>query len=135
MAACQASWRSIGELDEPGAAVYTCHAGILYASAPVTVQGRRLGMVTAGQFFTKPPDPDQFRDRALATGERIGVSGEALADAMNSIKIVSEQQAMQITALLQTIAHALSGIGYQGYLARQTLLRIAQLTAGAGSDR
>jgi len=129
MVACRESWRSIGELDEPGAAVHICHAGIQYASAPVSVQGQRLGMVTAGQFFTQPPDTDHFRARALATGERIGVSGEALAEAIDSIRIVSEQQAMQITALLQTIANALSSIGYQGYLARQTLLRIAQLTA------
>ena len=50
---------------------------------------------------------------------------------MNSIDIVSHDQALQITALLQTIANALSGIGYQGYQARQTLARIAELTAQA----
>ncbi|MER2513531.1 MAG: PocR ligand-binding domain-containing protein [Nitrosomonas ureae] len=131
MAACQASWRSIAELDEPGAVIHICHAGIQYASAPVDVQGQRLGMVTAGQFFTEPPDAAEFRARAQQTAARIGVDSNALTAAMSSLKIVSEQQALQITALLQTIANALSGIGYQGYLTRQTLLRIAQLTAGA----
>lgn len=131
MAACQASWRAIAQLNQKGAAIHVCHAGIQYASAPVSVGGQRLGMVTAGQFLTEAPDPDEFRTRALATGERIGVSGEGLADAIASINIVSPATALQITALLQTIANAISSIGYQGYQARQTLAQIAQLTAQA----
>jgi excisionase family DNA binding protein len=131
MAACQESWRSIALLDEEGAAIHVCHAGIQYASAPVSVDGRRLGLVTAGQFLTEPPDPQAFRARALVTGDRLGVSCDALAGSMDTINIVSHEQALQITALLQTIANALSGIGYQGYQARQTLARIAELTARA----
>jgi ligand-binding sensor protein len=134
MAACQASWRSIAQLDEEGAAIHVCHAGIQYASAPVSVGGRRFGLVTAGQFLTEAPDPDAFRQAALATGARIGVSGEQLAAAMDSIKIVSHDTALQITALLQTIANAISSIGYQGYQARQTLAQIAQLTARVGGQ-
>lgn len=134
MAACQESWRSISSLDEESAVVHLCHAGIQYASAPVSVGGRRVGMVTAGQFFTDAPNPDDFRQRALATGERISVSGEQLAGAMESIKIVSHESALQITALLQTIANAISSIGYQSYQARQTLARIAQLSARAGVE-
>ncbi len=129
MAACQESWRSIALLDEEGAAIHVCHAGIQYASAPVTVGDKRFGLVTAGQFFTEPPDPAAFRQRALATGERLGVDGEALAEAMDSLKVISHDQALQITALLQTIANAISAIGFQGYQARQTLARIAELTA------
>ncbi len=113
------------------AAIHVCHAGIQYASAPVSVNEQRFGLVTAGQFLTEAPDPDAFRERALATGARIGVSGEQLAEAMDSIKIVSHENALQITALLQTIANAISSIGYQGYQARQTLAQIAQLTARA----
>lgn len=134
MAACQESWRSIALLDEEGAAIHVCHAGIQYASAPVSVNGQRFGLVTAGQFLTEAPDPVTFRARALATGERLGISGDALAAARESLNIVSHQQALQITALLQTIANALSGIGYQSYQARQTLARIAQLTAQAGEQ-
>jgi excisionase family DNA binding protein len=132
MAACQASWRSIADLDTEDAAIHVCHAGIQYASAPVSVGGQRLGLVTAGQFFTEPPDPEAFRQRALATGERLGLSGEALAKAQNSLTTLSHDQAMQITNLLQTIANAISNIGYQSYQARQTLARIAELTARAG---
>lgn len=131
MAACQSSWRSIALLDEEGAAIHVCHAGIQYASAPVSVGGRRFGLVTAGQFLTEAPDPDEFDQRAQETGARIGVSGDDLAGAMSSIKIVSHETALQITALLQTIANAISSIGYQGYLARQTLAEIAALTARA----
>ena len=83
MAACQASWRSIALLDEEDAAIHVCHAGIQYASAPVSVNEQRFGLVTAGQFLTEAPDPEAFRERALATGARIGVSGEQLAEAMD----------------------------------------------------
>lgn len=134
MAACQESWRSIALLDEEAAAIHICHAGIQYASAPVGVGGRRFGMVTAGQFYVDAPDPDAFRERALATGARIGVSGERLADAMNSIELVSQERAVQITNLLQTIANAISSIGYQSYQARQTLAQIARLTTQASEQ-
>lgn len=127
MAACQASWRSIAQLEGKDAAIHTCHAGIQYASAPVSVGEQRLGLVTAGQFFTEPPDPEQFRQRALATGERLSLVGEALAAALDSLPTLSHDQAMQITNLLQTIANAISSIGYQSYQARQTLVRIAEL--------
>ena len=137
MAACQASWRSISLLDEEGAEIHVCHAGIQYASAPISVSGQRFGMVTAGQFLTEAPDPEAFRARALATGARIGVDGEQLAMAMDSLELVSHDKALQITNLLQTIANAISSIGYQSYLARQTLAQIAELTAqaqGSGSN-
>jgi excisionase family DNA binding protein len=129
MQACQASWRVIGRSDEEGAAVHTCHAGIQYASAPIIVAGQRLGMVTAGQFLTEPPDPATFAARAAETGPRLGVDGMALAEAMDSIEIVSHERAVQITNLLATIANAISAIGYQSYQVRQTLSQIARLSA------
>ena len=129
MLACQASWRAIGRSDEEGAAVHTCHAGIQYASAPIIVAGQRLGMVTAGQFLTESPDPTIFSERAAETGPRLGVDGVALAEAMDSIEIVSHERALQITNLLATIANAISAIGYQSYQVRQTLNQIARLSA------
>ena len=128
MQSCQQSWRAVARLDEEGANVHTCHAGIRYASAPVVVNGQRVGMVTAGQFLTEAPDPLAFRERAMATGARIGVDGEALAATQDSLEIVSAERALQITALLAVIANALSGISYQGYLARQALARIAEIS-------
>ncbi|MCX6028108.1 MAG: PocR ligand-binding domain-containing protein [Chloroflexi bacterium] len=132
MVACQASWRTIARLDETGgAAIHTCHAGIQYASAPVTINGQRVGMVTAGQFLTETGVPETFRAQALATGDRLGVDGEELAQAQGAIEIVTAERAVQITDLLATIANAISGIGYQSYLSRQTLAQIAQITAAA----
>jgi excisionase family DNA binding protein len=128
MASCQQSWRAVARLDEEGANVHTCHANIRYASAQVVVNGQRVGMVTAGQFLTEAPASTAFRERALVTGARIGVDGEALATAQDSLEIVSAERALQITALLAVIANALSGISYQGYLARQALARIAEIS-------
>ncbi|MEJ5199117.1 MAG: PocR ligand-binding domain-containing protein [Anaerolineae bacterium] len=134
MQACQASWRSIARSDQQGAEIHTCHAGIQYASAPVIVAGQRLGMVTAGQFLTGPPDPAAFAAQAAGTGLRLGVDGEALARAMDSIEIVGQERALQITRLLATIANAISAIGYQSYQARQALAQIARLTAAHGAE-
>ena len=86
-------------------------------------------MVTAGQFLTEPPDPDRFAAQAAETGPRLGVDGAALAEAMDSIEIVSHERAVQITNLLATIANAISAIGYQSYQVRQTLNQIARLSA------
>lgn len=129
MAACQETWRSIAQEESGDAAIHVCHAGNQYASAPISVAGRRLGLVIAGQFLDAAPDPVAFRERALAVGERVGVSGEALSEARDSLNLVSQEQALRIAAILQTIANALSSIGYQSYQARQTLARIAELTA------
>jgi excisionase family DNA binding protein len=129
MLACQASWRTIAQSDQEGANVHTCHAGIQYASAPVIVAGQRLGMVTAGQFLTEPPDPAAFAAQAAGSGLRLGVDGEALARAMDSIEIIGQERALQITNLLATIANAISAIGYQSYEVRQTLSQIARLSA------
>ncbi len=133
MDACRSSWRSVARSAEAGAAIHTCHAGVHYASAPLTINGQRLGMVTAGQFLTAPPDPADFRHQALAAGDRIGVDGGALAAAGDSLEVVSAHRALQITALLAVIANALSSIGYQSFLARQTLTRIAQLSDAAAA--
>lgn len=129
MLACQASWRAIGLSGEGGAAVYTCHAGIQYASAPVVVAGQRLGMVTAGQFLTELPDPVAFAAQAAETGARLEVDGDALGNAMDSIEIIDQARALHITNLLATIANAISAIGYQSYQVRQTLNQIARLSA------
>lgn len=128
MSACQASWREIGQSEQEGAAVHTCHAGVQYASAPITVNNQRLGMVTAGQFLTEAPDPASFSQQALATGERLQVSGQALGEAMDSIELVSHERALQITNLLATIANTISAIGFQSYQVRQTLAQIARLS-------
>jgi hypothetical protein len=77
--------------------VHTCHAGIQYASAPIIVAGQRLGMVTAGQFPTQSPDPIASAARAAETSSRLSVGGMALAEAMDSIEIVSHERALQIT--------------------------------------
>lgn len=134
MLACQASWRAISRAGQEGAEVHTCHAGIQYASAPIIVAGQRLGMVTAGQFLTEPPDPAAFAAQAAGTGLRLGVDGEALARARDSIEIIGQERALQITRLLATIANAISAIGYQSYQARQTLAQIARLTAAHGAE-
>jgi excisionase family DNA binding protein len=130
-AACVASWQQIAHSEQEGAVVHTCHAGIHYATAPIVVGGQRVGMVTAGQFLSAAVDPVTFRERALTRGGRIGVDGEALAAAQDSIEIVSEARALQITGLLATIANSLSGIGYQNSLVRQKLAQIAELTGAA----
>lgn len=134
MAGCQGSWRSVARSAKEGANVHTCHAGIRYASAPVVVAGQRVGMVTAGQFLTEAADPATFEKQALVTGARIGVDGDALAAAQDSLVIVSAEQALRITELLAVIANALSGIGYQAYLARLTLTRIAQLSGAVAPE-
>lgn len=136
MEACQASWREIAQAaDQAGATVHTCHAGIQYAGAPVVVNGRKMGMVTAGQFFTEPPDPDAFREQARVTGSALRVDGDALTEAMDSIELVSHERALQITNLLAAIANAISSIGYQSYQMHQTLAQIARLTSTAREAR
>jgi ligand-binding sensor protein len=129
MVACQLSWREMAQAGHAEASIHTCHAGVHYAGAPILVAGQPVGMVTAGQFLTERPDPEAFRIRAEVTGESIGVNGLALADARNSLEVVCEERALQITSLLATIANTFSAIGYQRYQMRQNLAQIAELSS------
>ena len=91
-------------------------------------------MVTAGQFLTRGPGfRRQFAARAAETAAA-DVDEEALSKAMDSIEIIDQVRALQITNLLATIANAISAIGYQSYQVRQTLAQIARLSAGHGAE-
>jgi excisionase family DNA binding protein len=129
MAACRSSWRMMAEQGQVEATIHTCQAGVQYAGAAIMVAGQPVGIVTAGQFLVEKPDPAQFRVRAEVTGAAIGVSGQALADARDSLEVVDEERALRITSLLAAIANALSEIGYQGYRMRQNLAHIAELSS------
>jgi excisionase family DNA binding protein len=129
MAACQVSWRAMTQARRPEASVHTCHAGVQYAGAPIFVAGQPIAVVTAGQFLTDKPDAEQFRIKAEATGRAIGVDGQALAEARDSLEVVREERALQITGLLATIANTLSAIGYQSLQMRQNLAQIAALSS------
>lgn len=129
MSACQSSWREMAQAGHAEAAIRTCHAHIQYAGAAIFVSSQPVAMVTAGQFLTEKPDPETFRIRAEATGQAIGVSAQALANARDSLEIVCEERALQITGLLATIANTISAIGYQSYQMRRNLSQIARLSS------
>jgi excisionase family DNA binding protein len=129
MAACETSWREMAQAGHTQAVIHTCHAGVQYAGALISVAGQPLAMVTAGQFLTESPDAEAFRIRAEATGKAISVSGQALASAWPSLEVLSEERALQVTNLLATIANTLSTIGFQSYQMRQDLTQIAQLSS------
>lgn len=52
--------------------VYRCHAGIMDASAPVTVDGRMLGILIIGQVLTEPPE----RGAVTAYADELGLDPE-----------------------------------------------------------
>lgn len=124
---CSASWASLANVQEEQPEVHLCHAGIGYAVAPVQVHGTRLGLVVGGQFWSESPDEKSIHAHAEQLAAECHLSAPALAEAMESVPVFSQERVFLVTRLLATIADTLSEIGYQGYEVRRKLQQIADI--------
>ncbi len=124
---CTRSWTSLADTAEAPPQVRLCHAGIGYAVAPVVVQGKQVGLVVGGQFWSQRPDHGQLLATANRLAAECGLPAADLLEAMQSVPVFSEEHAVLFTRLLATIANTVSEIGLQAYLVRQRLQQIAQI--------
>lgn len=75
--------------DVEGEGVYTCHAGLVDFSIPITLEdGTQLGSVIGGQVLPEEPDEDKFR----ATARELGVDEDRYIEALNKVNVKTREQ-------------------------------------------
>lgn len=88
--------------------VYKCHAGIFDFTAPIILFGRRIGNISGGQSFTKPPD-DEMRAHFKRYLNEIGVVDKDRAlQSIENHQINTPLQLERIAAIYFNIGKLLS---------------------------
>ena len=83
--------------DATGEGIYSCHAGLMDFSIPITLEdGTVLGSVIGGQVLPCEPNEDSFR----ATARELGIDEDKYIDALRKVKIMTKDEINAAATLL-----------------------------------
>lgn len=91
--------------------VYFCHAGLMDFAAPIMINGVQVGAVIGGQVLPSGPD----KNKIIKIAEEIRIDPDKYIEALDKVKIVSEENIRASAELLFVVANTLSDMGYQKY--------------------
>ena len=91
-----------------------CKNGMVNIVMPIVVEGRRLAVFFAGQFFydDEPPDPAWFRSQA----EELGFDGESYLAALRRVPLFSRTHVDNTMRFLHQLVQHLAETGHANYL-------------------
>lgn len=92
---------------------YRCGNGLIDIAVPIIIDGVHMASLYTGQFLFEPPDPEVFRQKAVANG----FDEASYLDALGKVPIVTEQRARQAVGFLCRLAEMIGSMG----LARKQL--------------
>ena len=111
-------------------AVYRCFNGLFDAAAPIIVDGKHVANVFTGQFFTSPPDLENFRDQA----RQFGYDEAGYLASIARVPIVSPQRAESITQLYAQVAAMLADNGIDRLALSKAVTQLANLNVSLESQ-
>jgi excisionase family DNA binding protein len=126
--ACIASWRRLAQQDEYRTQFMGCHAGLQYARARIEIDGEFVAMLITGQFYASSPDSDEEAARVQHLAIKHGIDEDALAEAIQEIRVLDERMCSQIGNWLEQVAHTFEDIGHERAELLQRLQSIAQMS-------
>lgn len=94
--------------DAEGKGAYFCHAGLMDFSAPIIVDGERVGVIVGGQVLPEKPDPEKFR----AIAHELGVPEDEYLRALEKVPIRDEKQIRAAATLLEKVVNELVNLEY-----------------------
>jgi excisionase family DNA binding protein len=125
--ACSASWRSLAQqIDDHKSRFTVCHAGLLYACAPIKVSDHVAALLLAGQFRD---DAQPAADAPARLAEAHGLDEMALSEAARELSALDARRREQIDAWLALVAAAFEEIGRERAALIGRLQRIAAMSA------
>lgn len=89
--------------------VYTCHSGLVDFSAPIMLNGKKIGCFVGGQVLTDEPDDDACRRKA----KEYGIDPDEYVKSLKGIKRMSRSEVERSAKLLFDISKALSSMALQ----------------------
>lgn len=107
-------------LEKGRSVTYTCHAGLIDFAAPIIVNDQLIGSFIGGQVLTEPPDFNKFVHYAF----EIGVDPEEYVNAVQKVRLVTEEEINNATDFLYVFANVLSNIAYNKYLVNKANIEI-----------
>ena len=107
-------------LEKGRSVTYTCHAGLIDFAAPIIVNDQLIGSFIGGQVLTEPPDFNKFVHYAF----EIGVDPEEYVNAVQKVRLVTEEEINNATDFLYVFANVLSNIAYNKYLVNKANVEI-----------
>lgn len=124
---CSASWRALAAQAGLQPALARCHAGLGYARGQVSVGGKAVAMVFAGQFLSEDGALDDRALRELAAA--CGLGEDETATAAGASPRLTPAQAGKALRLLQVVAETFSTVGEERRGLMDRLKRISEMSA------
>lgn len=107
---CDHSDRFLGNsLNGASFAGHKCGNGLMDYATSVEVQGRKLGVIYAGQVFHEPPDEEFFRRQAW----RFGLDEEDYIAAVRRVPVISRERVEKVMMLYVQFAQMLAARGLE----------------------
>ena len=126
--ACKNSWRTMAANCQNNSDLFTCHAGLQYAAAPIMDQGKQIGAFLTGEFYSQQPDRYEESERVTKLAARLNQPPADLTSEIHAVPVISADKRNQIESWPRTAAQAVHSILEErtGLIAR--LQKIADLT-------
>ncbi|SLM27816.1 hypothetical protein MTBBW1_1140006 [Desulfamplus magnetovallimortis] len=77
--------------------IITCHAGMLDAMIPISVENEKIGFLVIGQFFETPPD----KNKSIAYAAEIGTDPDVYWEAVQQAKVIPKNRVKPAVMLLE----------------------------------
>ena len=121
---CIASWRALASQSERFPHVASCHAGLGYMHARITIDDQPTALLVAGQFRlnTDPIDAERL-------ARECGLDADAVAVAAGKVPVFDAGARARIAAALKKVAHTFEAIGRERAHMIGRLREIAALSA------
>lgn len=127
---CMEAWKAGVPLATSTPAAKTCHAGLSCMSVPVQVAGNVVAIFSACQFAVREAALAQTVEaatlRQMAT--ELGLDEGELAAHRADVRVLSADDAVRVSRLLQRMSATLSDIGDERLALLSRLERIAEMT-------
>ena len=122
---CAGSWRQ-----QPDGQVHSCHAGLLYASLPIDVNGQTVAIAAACQFT--PPgsngDDSSWQSHLPELATTMGLAEADLRAATGSVRTMPANNRLRISRLLRRVADTFAEIGQERVKLLGRLEKIAEMS-------
>jgi excisionase family DNA binding protein len=127
--ACQAAWGQSATGDENKPSFHVCHAGLSFLRYPVTVDGRTVAWVIAGQFRTAPSNARQMDALIGELAVRHKIQRGPLQEALQAVPVLSPEQQAQVEAWTPRLSKTIQSILQERQKLTARLQQISDLSS------
>lgn len=111
--ACYESWRKLAQQSTDEIKFTTCHAGLQYARAQISIKDEFDAIFVAGQFYAEKPSPAEEDERLQALANKHQLNLLQLKSAAQTLPVLNEQAQAHIGDWLRMQARTFEEIGQE----------------------